>query len=67
MPFKKLSRSSIILFVFFIFSKTEAQTDSSFSIRKLVQSSDEFFNKNLLQNKNIVGLSAAIIVNDSVI
>ncbi|MPS75033.1 MAG: class A beta-lactamase-related serine hydrolase [Chryseobacterium sp.] len=67
MAFKKLSRSSIIFFVFFIFSKTEAQTDSSFSIRKLVQSSDEFFNKNLLQNKNIVGLSAAIIVNDSVI
>lgn len=67
MPFKKLSRSSIIFFVFFIFSKTEAQTDSSFSIRKLVQSSDEFFNKNLLQNKNIVGISAAIIVNDSVI
>ncbi len=67
MAFKKLSRSSIILFVFFIFSKTEAQTDSSFSIRKLAQSSDEFFNKNLLQNKNIVGLSAAIIVNDSVI
>ncbi|SDF28481.1 CubicO group peptidase, beta-lactamase class C family [Epilithonimonas hungarica] len=53
--------------MFFIFSKTEAQTDSSFSIRKLVQSSDEFFNKNLLQNKNIVGISAAIIVNDSVI
>ncbi|WP_407532458.1 serine hydrolase domain-containing protein [Elizabethkingia miricola] len=53
--------------MFFIFSKTEAQTDSSFSIRKLAQSSDEFFNKNLLQNKNIVGLSAAIIVNDSVI
>lgn len=67
MPFKKLSRSSIILFVFFIFSKTEAQTDSSFNIRKLVQSSDEFFNKNLQQNKNIVGISAAIIVNDSVI
>ncbi|MPT31629.1 MAG: class A beta-lactamase-related serine hydrolase, partial [Chryseobacterium sp.] len=67
MAFKKLSRSSIILFVFFIFSKTEAQTDSRFSIRELVQSSDEFFNKNLLQNKNIVGLSAAIIVNDSVI
>lgn len=67
MPFKKLSRSSIILFVFFIFSKTEAQTDSSVSIRKLAQSSDEFFNKNLLQNKNIVGLSAAIIVNDSVV
>lgn len=67
MPFKKLSRSSIIFFVFFIFSKTEAQTDSSVSIRRLVQSSDEFFNKNLLQNKNIVGLSAAIIVNDSVI
>lgn len=67
MAFKKLSRSSIILFVFFIFSKTEAQTDSSFSIRKLVQSSDEFFNRNLQQNKNIVGLSAAIIVNDSVI
>nr|WP_245405036.1 serine hydrolase domain-containing protein [Chryseobacterium sp. SSA4.19] len=67
MPFKKLSRSSIILFVFFIFSKTEAQTDNSFSIRKLAQSSDEFFNKNLLQNKNSVGLSAAIIVNDSVI
>ena len=67
MAFKKLSRSSIILFVFFIFPKTEAQTDSSFSIRKLVQSSDEFFNKNLQQNKNIVGISAAIIVNDSVI
>lgn len=67
MAFKKLSRSSIIFFVFFIFSKTEAQTDSSVSIRKLVHSSDEFFNKNLLQNKNIVGLSAAIIVNDSVI
>ncbi|MDH5033993.1 serine hydrolase domain-containing protein [Chryseobacterium cucumeris] len=32
-----------------------------------MQSSDEFFNKNLQQNKNIVGLSAAIIVNDSVI
>ncbi len=67
MAFKKLSRSSIIFFVFFIFSKTEAQIDSSVSIRKLVQSSDEFFNKNLQQNKNIVGLSAAIIVNDSVI
>ncbi|RKE87236.1 serine hydrolase domain-containing protein [Epilithonimonas arachidiradicis] len=67
MAFKKLSRSSIILFVFFIFSKAEAQIDSSVSIRKLVQSSDEFFNKNLQQNKNIVGISAAIIVNDSVI
>lgn len=67
MLFKKLIRPSIILFVFFIFSKTEAQIDSSFSIRKLVQLSDEFFNKNLQQNKNIVGLSAAIIVNDSVI
>ncbi|GGG59345.1 hypothetical protein GCM10007332_21280 [Epilithonimonas arachidiradicis] len=32
-----------------------------------MQSSDEFFNKNLQQNKNIVGISAAIIVNDSVI
>ncbi|AZB32304.1 class A beta-lactamase-related serine hydrolase [Chryseobacterium bernardetii] len=67
MPFKKLSRSSIILFVFFIFSKTEAQTDSSVSTRELVQSSEDFFNKNLQQNKNIVGISAAIIVNDSVI
>ncbi len=67
MAFKKLSRSSIILFVFFIFSKTEAQIDSSVSVRKLVKSSDEFFNKNLQQNKNIVGISAAIIVNDSVI
>ncbi|WP_374459501.1 serine hydrolase domain-containing protein [Chryseobacterium taeanense] len=32
-----------------------------------MKSSDEFFNKNLQQNKNIVGISAAIIVNDSVI
>lgn len=68
MSFKKLSRLSIILFVVFHFSKTEAQTDSSFSITKrLIKSSDEFFNKNLQQNKSIVGISAAIIVNDSVI
>ncbi|WP_250253405.1 serine hydrolase domain-containing protein [Chryseobacterium sp. Marseille-Q3244] len=53
--------------MFFIFSKTEAQTDSSISTRELVQSSEDFFNKNLQQNKNIVGISAAIIVNDSVI
>lgn len=68
MSFQKLSRLPIILFVFFIFSKSEAQTDRRLSMTKiLIQSFDEFFNKNLQQNKNIVGISAAIIVNDSVI
>jgi len=68
MPFKKLSKSSIILFMLFVFSRSEAQTDTGLSMTKtLIRSSDEFFNKNLQQNKNIVGISAAIIVNDSVI
>lgn len=58
----------MILFVLFIFSRSEAQTDTGLSMTKtLIRSSDEFFNKNLQQNKNIVGISAAIIVNDSVI
>ncbi|WP_367331329.1 serine hydrolase domain-containing protein [Sphingobacterium multivorum] len=68
MPFKILSRLLIIFFACFAFVKSEAQTDSSLSMtRRLIRSAEEFFNKNLQQNKNIVGLSAAIIVNDSVI
>ncbi len=68
MPFIILSRLLIIFFSCFVFVKSEAQTDSSLSMtRRLIHSAEEFFNKNLQQNKNIVGLSAAIIVNDSVI
>jgi len=68
MSFKKLIRLSIILFVFFLFFKTEAQTDNSISVtQRLIKSSDEFFNKNLQQNKKIAGISAAIISNDSAI
>ncbi len=62
------SKLLIIVFVFMLYSKTNAQTDSNISaIKDVIESSDKFFRENLALNKNIVGLSAAVIMNDSVI